>query len=292
MQLFEDSWAVFLDHIKNFLGSADVIILTLLKIILIVLSARLLIRILNKIIHSWMENKAKKHPGSTYEKKQHTLSSLFRSITKYAIYFFMVVALLEVLGLGKVIGSIVATAGIGGIALGLGAQSLIGDIVGGFFNLFEDSFAVGDYIRLPAADLEGVVESFSLRTTRIKLMNGQTAIITNGSLGTIINYTRNGYTLILNYEIAVDEDDARVEKLMLSTVREYMQAKNYVPETVHYGGIVSFTPLKKTLRITAEVPPLQQWQAERDINKVIMDLFRAEGIRLPEYQEKVAVKRI
>jgi len=292
MDFFRETWGLFIDNIQKALANIDTVFLTLIKIILVIIIARLLIRIVNKIIHKWMDSKAKKHPGSTYEKKQHTLCTLLQSITKYLIYFFMVVALLEVLGLGDVVGSVIATAGIGGIAIGLGAQSLIGDIVGGFFNLFEDSFAVGDYIRLPAADLQGTVESFSLRTTRIRLANGQTAIVTNGSLGTIINYTRNGYTLILDYHIAADENDEKAEKVLMEAVKEYMKSKDYAPETANYAGIAAFTSVKKTLRITVEVPPLQQWQAERDINKVVMDAFLNAQIKMPEYQDKIAVKTV
>ena len=288
----KEIWEMFVTNVKEIIANADTILLAVIKLALVVIAARVLISIVNKLIHRWMERKAKKHPGSTYEKKQHTISTLLQSVTKYVIYFFMVVAILEVIGMGETVTSVIAAAGIGGVALGLGAQSFISDVVAGFFNLFEDSFAVGDYIRLPNADLQGVVESFSLRTTRIKLANGQTAIVTNGALGTIINYTRNGYTLVLDYAIAADEDDEKAEKLLVEKVRAYMKEKDYVPETVNYVGIAAFNSVKKTLRITLEVPPMQQWQAERDINKIVMDAFVKEGIRMPEYQDKIGVKTV
>ena len=199
----------------------------------------------------------------------------------------MVICLLEILGLGSTVGSVIATAGIGGIALSLGAQSLIADIVAGFFNLFEDSFAVGDYIMLPALSIQGTVESVSLRTTRLKLVNGETAIINNGTLGTIINYTRNSYTLILDYSIAGDEDDVKASEVLTATITAYFEEKGYSTETIKYAGISAFTPLKKTLRMVAEVPPLQQWQTQRDLNKAVLTAFDKAGIRPPEYPEKV-----
>ena len=284
MNFFEKIWQKFsFAEDINFVS----IIWAVVKIALVIVAAHLLIRIINKIIRTTLERKAAKHPDSAYEKKQHTLITLFQSITKYGVYFFMIICLLAILGLGSTVGSVIATAGIGGIALSLGAQSLIADIVAGFFNLFEDSFAVGDYIKLPTAALEGTVESVSLRTTRLKLVNGETAIINNGTLGTIINYTRNSYKLILDYSIAGDEDDAKASEVLKNTLTAYFEKMGYDPETIVYAGIAAFTPLKKTLRILGEVPPLQQWQAQRDLNKAVLSAFAEAGIRPPEYPEKV-----
>jgi len=287
MNFFEKIWK----DISSYAAAENInivsILLAVLKIALVIVLAQILIRIINRIIRTALERKAAKHPDSTYQKKQYTLITLFQSITKYGVYFFMVICLLEILGLGSTVGSVIATAGIGGIALSLGAQSFIADIVAGFFNLFEDSFAVGDYIKLPTLTIEGTVESVSLRTTRLKLVNGETAIINNGTLGTIINYTRNSYTLILDYAIAGDEDDSRASEVLMETFKAYFDKMNYPPESIKYAGISAFTPLKKTLRMVAEVPPLQQWQAQRDLNKAVLSAFEESGIRPAEYPEKV-----
>ena len=125
-------------------------------------------------------------------KRRQTLIPLARSLLKYLVYFCAVISILKLLNIDP--GPILAGAGILGIALGLGAQALINDIVCGFFILFENYYLVGDYIEAGREEeriIEGIVEAIELRTTRIRHPSGQLQIISNGEIGSIVNYSKD-----------------------------------------------------------------------------------------------------
>ena len=90
----------------------------------------------------------RKHPDSLFAKKSETIAIVIQSVIRYTVYFLMIASILDQLDLGITAGSILATAGIGGVALGLGAQGLIKDVASGFFLLFENQFAIGDYVEI------------------------------------------------------------------------------------------------------------------------------------------------
>ena len=277
--------------IESFLGglgeTATTVILAILQILLIWIGAKVIIAILLAVIKKALKKKIAKHPDSLAAKKSETLLTMLSSIIKYTVYFFAVAGILGVLGLGATVGSLVATAGIGGIALGLGAQTFIKDVVSGFFLLFEDQFAVGDYIQ--AGNLTGTVEGISLRTTRLRLVNNEIATIPNGLIDIVVNYTRDNYLLFYQIAVAYGEDIAKAQNVLLATATEYAQSSKEVVNGPIPVGVVTVEPTRVTLRVNFYVKPLSQWQVERDMNLAVSQAFKENGIAVPDYDSCVII---
>ena len=116
------------------------------------------------------------------------------------------------LGLAGAMNSMLAAAGIGTLALGIGAQSLIGDIVTGMFLLFEDQLSVGDYVSI--GGVEGTVEEMTLRTVTLQGWRGEKTMIPNGQVKTVVNYSRRDYLAVVEMNIAQEADADRAMAIM------------------------------------------------------------------------------
>lgn len=289
MGFFETLFQECKDIFFNIVDHIDTVLFAIIKIVLIVVIARLLIVLLSKLIKKSLRRKAQKKSGSLAAKKCDTLITLMQSIVRYIIYFFMIVCLLDVIGLSNTIWSVLATAGIGGIAISLGAQSFIKDVLSGFFMLFDDEFAVGDYVEIPDLHITGTVSAISLRSTHIKLVHGETATIPNGTIGTVINFTRDSYTLFLDYEISPEEDDLRAANLIIDEMEKWALSNQLKDADPDYLGVANIHPFKTCLKFCLKVPPMMQWQAERDLNKRVQKRFLRETIKRPEYQKGLYV---
>ena len=155
-----------LDRINGVLGSQGGYFNILskgIKITIILVGVHILTKLVNIVIDRTLQRK-RGRIFSTDERKIHTITFMLKNIIRYVFYFIGVVMVLDLFNINTT--SILATAGIGGLAIGFGAQSLVKDIITGFFILFEDQYSVGDYIGI--GDLEGIVEELGVRTTRIR----------------------------------------------------------------------------------------------------------------------------
>ncbi|MGA9382874.1 MAG: mechanosensitive ion channel family protein [Phormidium sp.] len=215
-----------------------------------------------------------------------TLIPLFRSLLQYLIYFTVGVSILYTLDINPT--PILAGAGIVGIAVGLGAQALINDIVSGFFILFENYYLVGDYIEAGKAEekvVEGIVEAIELRTTRIRHPNGQLQIIRNGEMGSITNYSKEYIFAVV--EVAVPYNSNLVDVYqIIESVGQQLNA-NYpdVVEPTQIDGVESLGESNLLLRTLTKVKPGKHLQIQRILRKNFMDTLLREGILLPASRE-------
>ena len=146
------------------------------------------------------------------QKRAETAETLMASILNYVTSFIAAALIASALGFGASVRSLLAAAGIGGIVIGIGAQSLISDIVNGFFFLFEDQFSVGDMI--DAGGITGTVESIGLRTTTVRAFTGEVSVIPNGSIRTLTNYSRTNSLAIVDIPVALSADADAAMALM------------------------------------------------------------------------------
>lgn len=215
-----------------------------------------------------------------------TLIPLFRSLLQYLIYFSVGIFILYTLDINPT--PILAGAGIVGIAIGLGAQALINDIVSGFFILFENYYLVGDYIETAKGEektIEGTVEAIELRTTRIRHPNGQLQIIRNGEMGTITNYSKQYIFAVVEVDVPYNANLADVYQV-IEEVGQQLKA-NYldVLEPTQVDGVESLGETNLLLRTLTKVKPGKHLQIQRILRKIFMDTLRREGILLPTLTE-------
>jgi len=183
----------------------DQIIATLIEKTIYLLFLILLFAFLNRVGKSLIDqaygNYSKKQTLS--ESRLKTLHTLINNAFQYTLFFFFVYSLLTVIGVP--VGSLLAGAGIAGVAIGLGAQGFMNDIITGFFIILEQQMDVGDYIRLSALGIEGTVTAVGLRTTQMKALDGTVHFIPNRNITTISNLSRSNMQVLIDVRIIPDE---------------------------------------------------------------------------------------
>ena len=290
MGFFENIRQAAVNAWASLTGNIDKIIICILEIALIIIAAHIIRRIVVLIIDRALKRKIAKQPDSLTSKKFNTFNALIKNISRYVILFLEVTAILSVLGLGTTVTSLLTTAGIGGLAIGLGAQSLIGDAANGFFLLLDDEFAVGDYVEI--CDIKGTVISLTARTTRLRLANNEIATIPNGKISTVINYTRDSYLLFVDFRVSSEEDTQKAGKIMLNTLKAYSKENEFCEGEPAFLGAIDICASSQLLRASTPVNPKMQWQASRELNALLLKAFKENGIKLPEGKETIVVKDV
>lgn len=211
-----------------------------------------------------------------------TLIPLFRSLLQYFIYFSVAVSILYILDINPT--PILAGAGIVGIAVGLGAQTLINDIVCGFFILFENYYLVGDYIEAGKEEektVEGTVEAIELRTTRVRHPNGQLYIIRNGDIGSITNYSKQYIFAVVEIDVPYNSNLTHVYQIIAEIGQELNTNDPDILEPTLIDGVESIGESNLLLRTLTKVKPGKHLHIQRILRKLYLDKFREEGILLP-----------
>lgn len=211
------------------------------------------------------------------ESKKKTLTGLLKSIIRYLVYFVALVNILELFGIKTT--SLLTAAGIGGIAVGFGAQSLVKDIISGFFIIFEDQYSVGDYIEL--GEISGRVEEIGLRTSKLRDFGGQLHIIPNGEIKIVTNYSKGPMRALVNINIAYEENIDKAISILNDICSEIKQKRDDIVEGPEVLGITNFGPSEVTITIIARTIPMQQWSVERDLRKIIKKRFYKDSIQIP-----------
>ncbi|MDA8221837.1 mechanosensitive ion channel family protein [Desulfosporosinus sp.] len=214
------------------------------------------------------------------ERKANTMFSLLRSMSFYLITFTAILHTLKHI-FNFDTGTLLASASVLGVALGFGSQSLVKDIIGGFFILFEDQFSVGDYIQ--TGQFAGVVEETGIRATHLRDWGGELHIIPNGSITAVTNFSRGKMRALVDILVPYDEDLDRAMKVMHSvceTVSTEFGDKIIDPPAVQ--GVIQFGERNAVLRVIGFTQPNEQWSLERELRRQIHSAFLKEGIRTPQ----------
>ncbi|PRP96040.1 mechanosensitive ion channel family protein [Enhygromyxa salina] len=211
-------------------------------------------------------------------RRRSTFVELLQNIAKYIIYFCVCMIVLRDFGVDPT--PILAGAGILGLAVGLGAQTLVRDMLNGIFLLFEDQILKGDYIRVN--DTEGVVEEITPRVTRIRDRFGRLHILANGEINNVINYSRGWTLAVVEVSVAYEADLNKVLRV-LDEVCAQVQAD--VPERVvdapQVMGIESLDESWMRVRIEAKVHPGNHFDVKRLLNRMLFDAFLAHDLEIP-----------
>lgn len=224
--------------------------------------------------------------SSEAQQRRLTFVPLLRSTLKYAIYFGAAVLILKELGIDPT--PILAGVGIAGLAVGLGAQNLINDVVSGFFILFENHFLVGDYVEI--GDSRGTVEAIDLRTTRIRDPDGQMHILRNGQIGEIVNYSKQYTHAVVEVGVAYESDLDQVYRVLAETGRVLAEGNEDVLAATEVAGLDNFGESELLLRTVTRVRPGRHLPVARQFRKMVKEAFDREGIEIPYARRVLIVK--
>lgn len=255
-----------------------------LKVIGIIIGSRMTIRIGRIIIDQVF---AKSTSGTFFgeEKRIKTLKALTKSILAYGVYFIGGLMILGAVGVETT--SIIASAGILGLAVGFGAQNLVKDVITGFFIIFENYFSVGEYIH--TAGVSGNVEEMGLRTTIIRDWSGEVHIVPNGEITMVTNHSRGKMRAQVEIGIAYEEDIDEAIKVLHEAAEKVKEV--YADEIIEGPDVLGVQALGASdvvIRIVAYTEPMQQWAVERALRKELKQALDNAGIEIP-YPRRVII---
>lgn len=280
---FKENFDQFFQLIVDNRGN---ILWNLFLIVLIVIFARLTLSLVSAFTKSIM-SKEKYQITTSQGKRIHTLLSLLRSTVRYVVYFIAFLMIISLLGFGKPLGNILVTAGIGSLAIGFGAQNLVRDVVTGFFMIFENQFAVGDYIKID--DAEGTVEATAMRVTYLRSLKGDQIIIPNGTITRVVNYTRGGYVASIVISTAYEANTRKVIDFIDRAVQQYAQSHpDLIVEPPVVLGVGSLNSSSVDINVSCKVRPMKQWEVERGMRLAVKEMFDLNEIEFP-YPHMVTV---
>ncbi len=225
-------------------------------------------------------------PSARANQRAETIGALIGSVTTFAVWS---IAALMVFGeLGLELGPLLAGAGIVGIALGFGAQNLVRDFLSGIFMLIEDQFGVGDVIK--AGPATGTVEGVSLRTTRLRDVEGNVWHIPNGTIDHVANKSQQWSRALLDIQVSYGTETAHalavIERVAAEAWRDEPWSEEIL-EAPEVWGVESLDADGVTIRLVVKTKPLSQWKVARELRMRIKGAFDAEGIEIPFPQRTV-----
>lgn len=241
-----------------------------------------LIRLSHKLIHKVLEAQVQRKKLAMSERKASTLSTVAGSILKYVIYFIGLMSVLKQLGVSTE--SLVVIASAGSVAIGLGAQGIAGDMMEGFFILFEDHYAVGDVVTIQG--ITGTVESVTLRSTKLRDAMGSVHIIPNGSIGTVTNNCREFINAAVEVGIAYGESIDRAIEVLKDEMEKTTDIEDIL-ETPVVAGVSSLGDSAVNLKIVAKCKVKTAAGVSAELRRRIKNRFDQEGIEIPFPQQVV-----
>ncbi len=218
--------------------------------------------------------------GNMLRARQATVAAL-QSVLKSAIGFVLAfVAVMMILQFSGVrVETLLATAGVAGIAIGIGAQKLVRDMIAGFFVLAEDQYGIGDYVTIDTAS--GIVEDVTLRATRIRDDSGRLHVIANGDPGAICNYSRGKLKVDIDLVLPASTDIEKATRLLNDIGRRAAADKSaQLKSPFECEGLVKVTGTTVTLRFSGAVVPLYREEVIMDINSRVLDAFKENDLQL------------
>jgi moderate conductance mechanosensitive channel len=272
--------------VKVWLARPVTLVLQITLILLLAIVIRLIaLRLINKITKHAAEvgngkaDAAHVLVGERRRQRTKALGSVLGNAASVLIFGIAVVTIAGDLGLN--LAPVLASAGVLGLAIGFGAQSLVRDFLSGIFMLLEDQYGVGDVIDAGAAT--GTVEAVSLRVTRLRDVNGVVWHVRNGTINRIGNESQGWARAVIDFPVAYDQDLPRVRQTMKDTATQMWQEPRWhdvITEEPEVWGVESVTSEAIVMRLVARTLPLRQWEVARELRerlKIALDSGAVPG---------------
>lgn len=250
------------------------------KIILIIVVAYLTAKICQYLTAKFIKF-IEKRSFESHERlslRTRTLSTIFNGLIILSAIAFSLILILGVLGIN--IGALIAGASFAGLALSFGAQSLVKDVITGFFILLEDQFGIGDIVKI--GNFSGTVEDMNLRTTILRDLSGSVHIIPNGEIKEVTVMTKSWARALVDITVHYNQDVHKIlDVISRQTEALYKEMPDLILESPQVLGIDSIDINGVKIRVSIKTKPAEQWNIERALRQKIIEAFNKEGIEMP-----------
>jgi len=219
-------------------------------------------------------------PSPAQIKRAYTLTHIVRDVARLVILF---VGMTMILSEGGVdLKPLLAAAGLGGLAIGFGAQSLVKDLISGFFILWENSVRIGDVVEV--AGVAGVVEEIELRTIKLRDLSGNVHVVPNGVIDKVKNLTKDYSYYVFDIGVAYRENVDAVMGVLQEIAKDLRRDSRFaddILEPLEMLGVDQFKDSAVMIKCRIKTEPLKQWRVGREMNRRIKNTFDAKGIEIP-----------
>jgi small conductance mechanosensitive channel len=250
------------------------------KIVLVLIGAYILIKILRAVARKSADLQVRKLPPGVRVQQVRTVTSVLTSVGVFVILFVAVLEVLALLGLN--LGPMLASAGIAGLAIGFGAQTLVHDFINGFFILLENQYDIGDTVRV--AGVKGTVERMSLRNTVLRDEDGTVHIVPNSSIQIVSNTTRDWSQLTMRVVVAYSEPSDKIVKLLNEVGEEVRHESAYeddIVSDIQVPGIDRLGNGEAEYLMLIKTRPNKQYAISRELRRRIKECFEKNSIQAP-----------
>jgi small conductance mechanosensitive channel len=250
------------------------------KLIFVLVVAIVLIRVLRVVTLKIAGLRTHRVPTGLRGQQVRTLAGVINGLGSAVILFVASLEALSLLGLN--LGPLLASAGIVGLAIGFGAQTLVHDVINGFFILIEDQFDIGESVRM--AGVKGNVEAMSLRRTVLRDDDGTLHMVPNSQITIVSNQTRDWAQISLKVTVAYDEPSDRIIALLKRVgedVRHDPQFSDDIVSDVQVPGIERVGNGEAEYLLLMKTRPTKQYGVSRELRRRIKEVFTAEKVKTP-----------
>jgi small-conductance mechanosensitive channel len=263
-----------------------------LKVVLITLLAYAVIRVTALLVRRFEHelNLGTDLEALERAKRARTLGSVVRNVTTAVVSGIAVLMVLRELRID--IGPMLAGAGIVGLAVGFGAQTVVRDVISGFFLILEDQVRVGDVAAINGT--AGLVEAINLRTVVLRDVEGTVHVFPNGAITTLANKSKDFSYYVIDVAVAYNEDTDRVAEVLRTTAAELQQDSRFGPfilEPLEVLGLDSFGDSAMILKVRIKTMPMKQSEVGRELRRRIKKAFDKNGIDIP-FPQRVVTTRV
>lgn len=273
----ESLWDVGLRLWAGMGGAATVA----LRIVVILIAAWVLIAVLQRAIRGFRVRIASRFDDREAVKRAETLGRVFRYLA--AVIVSLIAGMLVLGEIGISVAPILGAAGVVGLAVGFGAQSLVKDYFTGFFLLLENQISTGDIIQV-SSDHAGLVEEVTLRYVRLRDYDGRVHFVPNGQISSVINLTRGFSFAVLDIGVAYRENVDEVMVVMQEVANELRADAafaEHILEDMEMAGVDQWGDSAVVIKCRFKVVAMRQWVVRREYLRRLKNAFDARGIEIP-----------
>lgn len=253
----------------------------------IILVVAVVVAIVSRFVVRRFRRRLEGSPSLTQVVNLQRATTLTHALSTALVVGIWALAALLILGELEVnLAPLLASAGVAGVALGFGAQSLVRDTLSGFFILLENQFGVGDVVELQTTSqpVTGKVEDLTLRITTLRAFDGSLHVVPNGNIQVVSNRSRGWGRAIVDVRIAHDEDVETVREILEQLFEELGGDRSFsdpVREGPSVLGVETTSDFAQVVRVIADTRPSKRWDVERQLRERITRRLAERGVRLP-----------
>ena len=249
------------------------------RILVILGIALVVLRIVRRLTEQWMDRVQDLDKADTRRQRADTLGNLIQSAAEYVVWPIAAIMALSEVGLD--VGALLATAGVAGLAIGFGAQTLVKDVISGVFLLFDDLIHVGDLVRIGST--VGTVEQIGVRLIKVRTFDGELVMIPAGEIRTFGNKSMDWARVVVPVGLSYEQDIDDVLPIMQRVAQEWADENEAIllEDEPQVQGLMDFGDSAVTARVVIQVKPGEQFAAERELRQRLKRTFDEQGVEIP-----------